>query len=53
MDCHVVPPRNDADRPIIRIDPRYFQEMVAADLADAKKHALLKQHGYNVNVSVE
>ena len=28
-------------------------EMVAADLADAKKHALLKQHGYNVNVSVE
>ncbi|MDC1433250.1 GDP-mannose 4,6-dehydratase [Burkholderiales bacterium] len=29
------------------------QEMVAADLAEAKKHALLKQHGYNVNVSVE
>jgi GDPmannose 4,6-dehydratase len=28
-------------------------EMVAADLADAKKHALLKQHGYSVNVSVE
>ena len=72
------------DRPIIKIDPRYFrptevetllgdptkakeklgwvpeitldemvQEMVAADLADAKKHALLKQHGYNVNVSAE
>jgi GDPmannose 4,6-dehydratase len=72
------------DKPIIRIDPRYFrptevetllgdptkakeklgwvpeitldelvQEMVASDLADAKKHALLKQHGYNVNVSVE
>jgi GDPmannose 4,6-dehydratase len=64
------------DKPIIRIDPRYFrptevasllgdpskakeklgwvpeitldelvQEMVASDLADAKKHALLKQHG--------
>ena len=29
------------------------QEMVASDLADAKKHALLKHHGYNVNVSVE
>lgn len=28
-------------------------EMVAADLADAKKHALLKQHGYNVSVSAE
>ena len=28
-------------------------EMVASDLAEAKKHALLKKHGYNVNVSVE
>ncbi len=28
-------------------------EMVAYDLADAKKHALLTHHGYNVNVSVE
>ena len=28
-------------------------EMVAHDLAQAKQHALLKQHGYNVNVSVE
>ena len=28
-------------------------EMVASDLAEAKKHALLKNHGYNVNVSVE
>ena len=28
-------------------------EMVASDLAEAKKHALLKHHGYNVNVSVE
>ena len=28
-------------------------EMVAADLADAKKHALLKQHGYPIVVSVE
>ena len=28
-------------------------EMVAYDLAQAKQHALLKQHGYNVNVSVE
>jgi len=28
-------------------------EMVASDLAQAKQHALLKQHGFNVNVSVE
>ncbi len=28
-------------------------EMVAYDLAQAKQHALLKQHGYSVNVSVE
>ena len=28
-------------------------EMVAADLATAKQHALLKQHGYEVNVSAE
>ena len=28
-------------------------EMVAHDLAQAKQHALLKQYGYNVNVSVE
>jgi len=28
-------------------------EMVAYDLQQAKQHALLKQHGYNVNVSVE
>ena len=72
------------DKPIIRIDPRYFRptevetllgdpskakqklgwapeitaqemckEMVANDLAQAKQHALLKQHGYQVNVSVE
>jgi len=27
--------------------------MVAHDLAQAKQHALLKQHGYTVNVSVE
>jgi GDPmannose 4,6-dehydratase len=28
-------------------------EMVANDLAQAKQHALLKKHGYSVNVSVE
>jgi len=28
-------------------------EMVAHDLAQAKQHALLKQHGYSVNVSLE
>ena len=38
--------------PEITLD-EMVQEMVAADLADAKKHALLKQHGYNVNVSAE
>jgi GDPmannose 4,6-dehydratase len=29
------------------------REMVATDLQEAKRHALLKQHGYAVNVSVE
>jgi len=29
------------------------REMVAADLAQAKQHALLKRHGYTVSVSVE
>ena len=29
------------------------REMVAADLAQARQHALLKRHGYAVNVSVE
>ena len=29
------------------------KEMVANDLAQAKQHALLKQHGYSVNVSAE
>ena len=29
------------------------KEMVAADLEEAKRHALLKKHGYAVNVSVE
>jgi GDPmannose 4,6-dehydratase len=28
-------------------------EMVANDLSNAKQHVILKQHGYNVNVSVE
>lgn len=72
------------DKPIVKIDPRYFRpaevetllgdptkakeklgwipeitvqemckEMVANDLAQAKQHALLKQHGYRVNVSIE
>ena len=72
------------DKPIVKIDPRYFRptevetllgdpskakqklgwvpeitvqemcaEMVASDLAQAKQHALLKQHGYSVSVSVE
>jgi GDPmannose 4,6-dehydratase len=29
------------------------EEMVASDLQQAQQHALLKQHGYNVNVSAE
>jgi GDPmannose 4,6-dehydratase len=29
------------------------KEMVASDLANAKQHALLKQHGFKVNVSAE
>jgi GDPmannose 4,6-dehydratase len=29
------------------------KEMVANDLAQAKQHSLLKQHGYQISVSVE
>jgi GDPmannose 4,6-dehydratase len=38
--------------PEITLD-QMVTEMAAADLAEAKKHALLKKHGYDVNVSVE
>lgn len=38
--------------PEITLD-EMVQEMAAVDLADAKKHALLKKHGYQVAVSVE
>ena len=38
--------------PEITLD-ELVQEMVASDLVDAKKHALLKQHGYQVAVSAE
>ena len=72
------------DRPIVRIDPRYFRpsevesllgdatqareklgwvpeitaqqmckEMVASDLAQARQNALLRNHGYSVNVGSE
>ena len=38
--------------PEITLD-EMIAEMAASDLADAKKHALLKKHGYEVSVSVE
>jgi GDPmannose 4,6-dehydratase len=38
--------------PEITLD-QMVKEMVACDLADSKKHALLKQHGYQIVVSVE
>ena len=38
--------------PEITLD-QMIAEMAATDLAEAKKHALLKKHGYDVNVSVE
>jgi GDPmannose 4,6-dehydratase len=38
--------------PEITLD-QMIEEMAAADLTEAKKHALLKKHGYDVNVSVE
>ena len=38
--------------PEITLD-EMVQEMVASDLADAKKHALIKRHGYTINVSTE
>jgi len=28
-------------------------EMIAADLAEARRHALLKRHGYNVSLPQE
>ena len=38
--------------PEITLD-QMIAEMTAVDLAEAKKHALLKNHGYKVSVSVE
>ena len=38
--------------PEITLD-EMIEEMAATDLAEAKKHALLKKHGFNVSVSVE
>ena len=38
--------------PEITLD-QMIEEMTAADLAEAKKHALLKKHGFDVNVCVE
>ena len=38
--------------PEITLD-QMITEMAATDLAEAKKHALLKTHGYNISVSVE
>jgi GDPmannose 4,6-dehydratase len=38
--------------PEITLD-EMLQEMVSVDLAQAKQHALLKQHGYSVSVSAE
>ena len=38
--------------PVISVQ-EMCREMVAADLASARQHALLKQHGFAVNVSVE
>ena len=38
--------------PEITLD-QMIEEMAATDLAEAKKHALLKKHGYDVNVCVK
>jgi GDPmannose 4,6-dehydratase len=38
--------------PEITLD-QMIEEMATADLAEAKKHALLKKNGYHVNISVE
>ena len=38
--------------PEVTLD-QMIEEMAAADLAEAKKHALLKKHGFNVSVSFE
>ena len=39
-------------KPEITLD-QMIEEMATTDLVEAKKHALLKNHGYDVNVSVE
>ena len=38
--------------PEITLD-QMIEEMATTDLAEARKHALLKKHGYEVSVSVE
>jgi GDPmannose 4,6-dehydratase len=38
--------------PEISLD-QMIDEMVATDLEEARKHALLQKHGYSINVSVE
>jgi GDPmannose 4,6-dehydratase len=38
--------------PEIRLD-QMITKVATADLAETKKHALLKKHGFNVNVRVE
>jgi GDPmannose 4,6-dehydratase len=38
--------------PEITLD-QMIEEMATTDLAEAKKHALLKKHGYDVSVSIE
>jgi len=38
---------------IARPEPQAVPEIAATDLAEAKKHALLKKHGYKVNAIVE
>ena len=38
--------------PEIELD-QMIEEMATADLAEAEKHALLKKHGFSVNINVE
>ena len=38
--------------PVITLD-QMVEEMAAADLAEAERHALLKKHGFDVSVSIE
>lgn len=53
--CSVTPPKPKKNSGGCQKSPldQMITKMAATDLAETKKHALLKQHGYQIAVSVE